>query len=219
MFEPIRPALVPALISLAITLIRLAGELLGWAPRWFSTAPGGGAALLGITWLVPVFGAWFGWRLARDPDRPRARRTIPLHLAAIVTWVGGFQFVIHVLKFDTSTRDGLIAQLLSMAAASVLAALIAWAAWPRLARLDLAYAVLARIPVVLITFVAVIADWGTHYEKLGPDDYAGFPPVVRAVWLAVAQLVFWPAFTLAAGGLFGSLVAACVPRGDRADGQ
>lgn len=41
--------LIPALLTLAITLLRLAGELLNWAPALFNKAAGGGGALVGIT--------------------------------------------------------------------------------------------------------------------------------------------------------------------------
>ena len=67
-----RIVLVPALITLAVTLLRLAGELMGWSDRLFSRAPGGGAALVGIVWLIPVFGLYFGLKLCRagaGPDR------------------------------------------------------------------------------------------------------------------------------------------------------
>ena len=60
---------VPAVVTLAVTLLRLVGELQGWSPRFFSKEAGGGGALVGIAWLVPVFGAWFGWRLARSGER------------------------------------------------------------------------------------------------------------------------------------------------------
>src|SRR5262245_59037866 len=63
--------LVPALISLAVTLLRVAGELGHWSENWFSTATrgfdprGGGMAwLFGITWLAAPFGIYFAWRLA-----------------------------------------------------------------------------------------------------------------------------------------------------------
>ena len=63
--------LVPAVITLAVTLLRLVGELQGWSPALFSRAAGGGR-LVGISWLVPVFGAWFGWKLARAGSGPAA---------------------------------------------------------------------------------------------------------------------------------------------------
>lgn len=210
--RPFRLVLVPVLVSLAVTVLRVLGELLGWSAQWFSTAPGGGRGV-GIVWLVPVFGAWFGWRLARGGQSPsRPGRAVLLHLVAVAVYVGGFQTVIHVAAFDTSTHSGMVAQLLGMGAASLLAACIALLAWPRLFAIDLLYALLARLPVAAITFFAVLGGWGTHLEKLGPNDYAGFAPLELASWLAYAQLVFWTSFTVAVGGLFGTLATLLVRR-------
>jgi hypothetical protein len=44
-----RLILVPAIVTLAITLLRLIGELQGWSPFLFNKAPGGGFALVGIS--------------------------------------------------------------------------------------------------------------------------------------------------------------------------
>src|SRR5262245_65052492 len=65
--------LVPSVITLAVTLLRLVGELQNWSPRLFNKEPGGGGALVGIAWLVFVFGAWFAWKLidmGHAPDSP-----------------------------------------------------------------------------------------------------------------------------------------------------
>ena len=57
--------LVPAVITLAVTLLRLVGELQGWSPilfnRWTLVMFNRGEearspSLVGIVWLVPVFG-------------------------------------------------------------------------------------------------------------------------------------------------------------------
>ena len=62
--------LVPAVITLAVTLLRLVGELQRWSPALFnrgeeqwstsapSTARSTAAALVGIVWLVPLFVAF-----------------------------------------------------------------------------------------------------------------------------------------------------------------
>ena len=55
--------LVPALITLGVTLLRLVAEVIG-APPWLaSNAAGGRGALLGIVWLPLVFGPWFALRI------------------------------------------------------------------------------------------------------------------------------------------------------------
>src|SRR5262245_30848919 len=55
----------PALITLGVTLLRLSGELLHWSDRFFSRKAGGAGALVGIVWLVPVFGIYFALRLLK----------------------------------------------------------------------------------------------------------------------------------------------------------
>ncbi len=56
--------LVPALITLGITLLRLVGEFLDF-PAWLANKePNGLAALIGISWLPPFLGIYFAHRLA-----------------------------------------------------------------------------------------------------------------------------------------------------------
>ena len=57
---------VPALITLAVTILRLVGELMGWSAALFSREAGGGFSLIGIVWLVPIFGIYFAYRLAKS---------------------------------------------------------------------------------------------------------------------------------------------------------
>ena len=51
-----RLVLIPAVITLGVTVLRLLGELQGWSKLLFNTQPGGGGGLVGIVWLVPVLG-------------------------------------------------------------------------------------------------------------------------------------------------------------------
>ena len=65
----------PLVISVAITALRLAGELLGWSGDWFSKAtggivPSGWTWLVGITWLPVLFGPWFARELRRRGEEP-----------------------------------------------------------------------------------------------------------------------------------------------------
>ena len=60
-----RLILAPAMITLAVTLLRLVGELNHWSPALFNREAGGGGALIGIVWLVPIFGVYFALRLLR----------------------------------------------------------------------------------------------------------------------------------------------------------
>ena len=79
-----RPLLLAFLLTLAISLLRLWGEVAGWA----TNASGGRFLPLGITWLVFVCGAWFGRRLADDGHPPRTRRAWLWSLLALLTMLG-----------------------------------------------------------------------------------------------------------------------------------
>jgi hypothetical protein len=56
--------LIPALITLGITFLRLGAEFMG-LPSWLASRKAGGVgALIGISWLPPVFGVYFACKLA-----------------------------------------------------------------------------------------------------------------------------------------------------------
>lgn len=207
--------LVPAVVSWAVTGARIAGERCGLGPPWVSSAPGGGGAVLGIVWLVPLFGGWFGWRLARSAPPARFGFALLLHLVALALYVGGFQVVRFALRFDTATAAGLVAQILAMGVVSLLVLPLARVAWPELFVANLTYGLAVRVPIAVLTCVAVFGAWGTHLEKFGPRDYSGFGPWPHAALLAFTQLVFWPSFTVVCGGLFGSVAAWWARRRER----
>ena len=66
-----RLILVPGVVTLVVTLLRLTGELQGWSPKLFNPEPGGGWALFGIWLLVPVFGVYFALKLVRAGQAPQ----------------------------------------------------------------------------------------------------------------------------------------------------
>ena len=198
---------VPAAVTLAVTLLRLAGELLNWSPALFSRAAGGGGSLVGISWLVPLFGLWFGLRLAREQAPPRPLAGFGLLLAAIA--------LMPVVGM-VAPALGVPAQSLTMLAlfsiAAVASVVIALPAWPRLGRVLLAYALAARVPVALLMLVAMLGNWGTHYDAAPP----GFPEMgAFAKWLTIGllpQATVWFWFTIAFGGLFGLVAGAIAGR-------
>jgi len=63
--------LMPVVISIVVTLVRLVGELMEGPSILFGRQAGGGFALVGITWLVPVFGTYFAVKLIRTGYRPK----------------------------------------------------------------------------------------------------------------------------------------------------
>jgi hypothetical protein len=210
---PARPApgrlvVVPAVITLAVTLLRLFGELQGWSPRLFSREAGGGGALVGISWLVPVFGAWFGWKLAASGQRPAsAWRALGLTVLGLaILPVSGF--VAARLGVDPVS----LTTLGVYAVVSVAGLLVAFVAWPALGRVLLAYALAARVPVVFVMLAAILGSWGTHYD-VPPPGLPAMAPLSR--WLVIGvlpQMTVWLWFTVVIGALFGIGAAALARR-------
>jgi hypothetical protein len=199
---------VPAAITLAVTLLRLAGELLHWSPALFNPAAGGGGALVGIAWLVPLFAVYFGVKLARAGQGPRrAWLDAGLVLLAIAALpLAGFAAVALGLK----TQD--LRLLVVYAVVAVLGVLIALRAWPELTRTLLTYALAARIPVALVMLFAILGNWGTHYDVAPPGFPPATSPVAKWLWIGVLpQMTVWIWYTVVLGGLFG-LVAGVIAR-------
>jgi len=191
--------LVPALITLGITLLRLIGELGRWSPAFFNRDAGGAGAIVGIVWLVPILGVYFALRLSKAGRSPNSRaRAVGFALAGLTL------FLVLYSPLPTLSASWVV-RIVLINFAAALSALVAYRGWPELGRTELAYGLAARIPVALVMFVAMAANWGTHYE-LGPP---GFPEMsLVPKWIALGllpQLVFWIAFTVLVGSLFGSL--------------
>jgi hypothetical protein len=192
--------LVPALITLAVTLIRLVGELSRWSPSLFNREPGGPGALVGIVWLIPVFGIYFALRLVRAGDGPSsAGRAIGW--AALAFALNTAALIVTVKLFPASP----VVQLGIFTLSSWLAIAVARPGWPTLCRVLLAYGLAARIPVLAVMFLAIFLKWDSHYAKPRPD----FPPMGQwglFFWTALLpQMSVWIYLTIVGGILFGSL--------------
>jgi hypothetical protein len=197
-----RLVLVPAVVTLVVTLLRLTGELLSWSPALFSREAGGGGSPVGISWLVPVFGAWFGWRLARAGERPAGvgRALGLLALAIAVVPLSGLLAVTLGMSERSPALLGVYAVV------SLVGLALGWRAWPELGRVLLAYGLAARVPVVLVMLAAILGNWGTHYDVMPP----GVPDMSARIpkWLLIGvlpQLTIWQWFTVVIGGVFGTL--------------
>ena len=184
-----------------VTLLRLAGELLEWSPRFFSRAAGGGLAIVGIAWLVPVIGFYFGYRLGRAGVRPTSlARAAGLPLTALVLVP-----ILAALASRTGLGGSATAHIVVWAVAAVIAVGVAFVAWPALGRALLAYAVVARVPVVTVMWAAMRWRWGTHYDA-PPPAFPSMVPLWHWWWTGVVpQLTIWIAWTVALGALFGAL--------------
>lgn len=203
---------IPALITLAITIIRLMGERQGWSRVWFNPDPGGGAAPIGIVWLVLIFGAYFGVKLTNAGDGAFSNgRVISFALLGIVVLVVGF-----VMAFMLSKPGLPLAQTI-VCVGSIAAIVLQRAAWPSLFKTLLAYGFAARIPVTIIMFFAIRGNWGTHYDGPPPGFPEGVPWFTKFLLIgAMPQLVVWIAFTVVVGTLFASIAVAVTKRNKQA---
>jgi hypothetical protein len=201
-----RLILIPAVITLAITILRLVGELQHWPALLFNASAGGGFAIVGIVWLVPILGIYFALKLASAGQGPVSfRKAIGYSVLGLVVAVVGIFVGFGPGRFPGKEALGYV----------IMAAGPIWLfpAWPSLFKTLVAYAYTARVPVAIVMFFAISGKWGTHYDVLPP----GFPPDM-AFWptyLHIAllpQFIFWVMFTVLIGGLFGSIVAAVVGR-------
>lgn len=203
--------LVPSLITLAVTVVRLLGELNDWSPTLFGKAAGGGGSLVGIAWLVPVFGVYFAIKLARMGHGPAGvAGAIGRALAAIALNVGAVFLAGGLLRLPQ------LGMLILFAVVSALGIWIVHAGWPSLTRVLIGYAFAARIPVLVVMLLAMLANWRTHYDLPPPN----WPEVdqwnVFAKWLAIGvlpQLTVWIAFTAVIGVLFGAIASGLTGRG------
>lgn len=197
---------LPALITALVSGARLYAQVHGQVP----TASGGSGSWLGITWLVLLFGAWFGFRLRSSGSRPRVRRAplwMLLPTLLLFAAVAALFSRLDPADRGDSARELMNAGVPWIAGAAVLLMLGSFAVWAPLSLALLAYGLLARGVVLALTWWAKVEDWNTHYTKFGPPgfeyDLAG--TMQRA---ALAQLGFWVPFTVLVGGLVGTTVAA-----------
>lgn len=203
--------LVPSVITLAVTLIRLTGELMHWSPKLFNPAAGGGGAIVGIAWLVPVFGAYFGLKLARAGQAPAGSgRAIGYAVLGFLLLPAlGFAAMKLGVPDQSFTAFGVFIVL------AIIGAAIAYRGWPALGRTLLAYGLAARIPVIIVMLFAILGNWGTHYD-VPPPNFPEMSPIAK--WLAIGvlpQLTIWIWFTMAAGAICGAIAAAVTGRARR----
>lgn len=204
---------IPSVITLAVTLLRLIGELQHWSPTLFNRDAGGPGSLVGITWLAPIFGIYFALKLSKAGAGPKRAGRAILHgvlgIAAIV--------LISILAY--LLRVGYYVQMITFCVVFAVAAAIQYPVWPSLFKTLLAYGYAARIPVVILMFFAMRGDWGTHYDAVPPESPAEmFSLWPKYFWLAfLPQMIAWVGFTIWSGSLFGSIAVAIVHRTKRAE--
>ena len=205
-----RPFLIAVVVTLGVLALRLHGELEQWDPRYFSPEPGGKGALVGITWLVPVLGFWFGRRLAQSGSRPaRPGRALLLHLL-------GFALAAGLAFGAMAVIDDIDLRAYVLWIGFPVMSLIALVVWPRAFLVNLAYGIVARGAVLGITHHAFgKPEWKTHFTALPPDEALRAhldTPAKQEFFVSMAQIVLWIPFTILVGGFFAVLGAMTVRR-------
>ena len=205
---------IPALITLGITILRLVGELEHWPKPWFSAAAGGGGAIVGISWLPIIFGPYFALKLAGAGDGPSS-----VGKAAGFAVVG---LVVFVLGGVLAGAAHMHISILTLVAFLVMlvAAFIPGIGWRSLGNTLLAYAFAARIPVLIVMFLAMRGNggqgWGTHYDAL-PPTLAQAAFARKFVYAAILpQMTAWIGWTVVVGSILGVIVVAIARRGKQA---
>jgi hypothetical protein len=202
---------IPALITLAITILRLVGELEHWPKLFFSPAAGGGLAIVGISWLPIIFGPYFALKLAGAGDRPSGvGKAIGFALLGLVVFVlGGVISQVTFAHHPTLTLVALLVMLI--------AAFIPGIGWRSLGNSLVAYAFAARIPVVIVMFLAMRGHggqgWGTHYDAVTPMfAHASFARKFFYMGI-LPQMTLWIGWTVIVGSILGIIVVAIARRG------
>jgi hypothetical protein len=195
----------PAIITLALTLLRLIGELQGWNKALFNPAAGGGGALVGISWLPVVLGPYFAWKLVQQGKAPAsAWKAAGLALLGILIAMAAFG---AAPRLGMGPMGFMIAFLVSLGMA-----FLPWKAWPDLGRTLLAYALAARIPVAIVMLAAIFGSWGTHYDVLPPNppaEVVAAGPLGRWFFIGlVPQMTIWIAHTVLVGTVLGAVLVA-----------
>lgn len=201
--------LVPALITLAVTAVRLAGELLHGPQILFNSDAGGAWAVVGIVWLVPVLGVYFGLKLAA---KGRGPATVGRGLAAVGSALLGLLIVVVCTHVGSQLKiqQNFCGRLVYIWIVVLVAALVTFPGWPALFRTIAAYAYAARVPVAIVMFFAFWRDWGTHYDAVLADMPEGLGLMAKYLWLGFfPQLIFWVGLTILVGMFFGSLAGVC----------
>lgn len=205
--------LVPALLTLAVTILRLVGELQHWSPTFFNSSAGGGGALVGISWLPIIFGPYFALKLAGAGDAPTSTgKSIAFPILGLAVLVLGGFVAVKGAQVLAPPRV-VLGFVLGFVIMGVGAALC-FPGWSSLAKTLLAYGLAARIPVAILMIFALRGNWGTHYDGL-PPGYNG-PTDLLPKWIMIGlipQMLLWVSFTIVVGSVFGAIVRAVARRG------
>lgn len=162
----------PAVISIAVTALRLVGELLHW-PKPLINSDVCGKAILGVIWLVPIFGIYFAVRLFHAGDTPqRFGRPLLLAISGLVLKLAGtFVMESHAMTYVSRLSMNFIVTLIALVLCAMAWRTLCRCCWPTDTCRAFRWPSSSTWPCVAVG--------GTHYDALDP----GFPPIG-----------FWPTF-------------------------
>ena len=201
---------IPTVITLAVTILRVAGELKHWPTPWFSTQAGGGGAVVGISWLPIIFGPYFALKLAGAGEGAASTgKAIGFAGGSLLVFAGGAALFGSTLGHPNFLT--IIGSVLMLGSAFV-----PGLGWRALGNTLVAYAFAARIPVLIVMYFAMTgnggAGLGTHYDAV-PPALAQLPPLRKFFFLGVVpQMTLWIGFTVVVGSIFGTIVTAIARR-------
>jgi hypothetical protein len=201
--------LIPSLITLAVTVIRLVGELNQWNETFFRRGAGGAGAIVGIVWLAFIFAVYFALKVRRSGNAlPSAGKAFLWTFLAIAVFVGGEYLIFAGYQSHSTPRTA--AGILAV----VVAIMIMRLGWPSYWNVLISYALAARIPVAILMYFALRGAWGTHYDAIPPEMKTASFAAQFFNLAVVPQLTFWVAFTVIICGLFGIIAGAVGKRRD-----
>ena len=201
----LRLIVVPALTAVAITALRAFGEVHHW-PKPIVKSAVCGKAILGVVWLVPIFGTYFGLRLFRAGSQPKfLARALIFAIASLLLKLGG-TFVMERPGLAYVTRISLNLGVTALALG------LQAVAWPALYKALLVYGYASRVPIAVVEYLAMRGHWGTHYDAVDPGfPQIGFWPTYIRVNL-IPNIFFMEAYTVIVGGLFGVIAFAAMKK-------
>jgi hypothetical protein len=204
---------IPSIITLAVTLLRLIGELRQWNEVFFRRSFGGGGAIVGIAWLAIIFPIYFALKLRKAGQGFQgAGKAIGLAVLSLVVFVAGTFLALGgggAFKLTPKVVAGMLV--------IVAGVYIMRMAWPAYWNVLLIYALAARIPVIIVYYLTIQGSWNTHYDAAPPN--VTFPDLTsKFVSLGlVPQIFFWIPFTIIVCGLIGTIVAAIAKAPEKMD--
>jgi hypothetical protein len=198
--------LIAGVITLVVTLLRILGESKGWDESLFNREAGG-RSWFGIIWLVPAFGILFGRRLAKAGTKPPFVTSFFVPMFAAVGLFGAVAYCASHFQ-DENLRE----KVQYVYYAGPVVALLGLLVWPRAFMACLAYAFLARVPVMVVQYLDIHKGWQTHYGKMLPGMPTNMSAEEKVLHLTLAQVGFWLPFTILLGGGMAALGAATVKK-------